>query len=691
MRGDTFESGLRRFVFTLAALGLLVFVGIGGFIALSAAELERLSAVEMPAVRANTRVPLAVQGADRALMAYGLTGDVEALQRYQAARQRSVEGQARLHLLLRDAPPQVRALLGQQERALADWWSYADARLRALEQGKAVGQGGGQPLVEQVRAANTELDSRLRQRSDAAHRALQEKLRLTLAALAVALVAALVATYVLGYPMVRSMTRPLADLQAVVRGNRRTSAALADPSVGPLEVRSLAEDFNELTAAHRQLRQEQARVLRMQHVALEVAEVAGSRLDTGELVGRVCLKVQQALAADRVRIHVVDRRDGIAHLEDRHRPGLQALPRAPHDLRSRVPAFAADLGAERRIIVAPEFPGEQFQDDDLMQALHRYSGARALLLAPISAADEALGFLTVYMHDGPREWNRQEVEMVRQACFYLGQAIMEGRFTALREREVRRLSRLDEEKNDFLGTVSHELRTPLASIAGYLELLQDGDLGPVSTSQEGALAVVSRNAGRLRDLIEDLLMLNRVQSAGLESSKDRVPVNHLVGAAVEVLRPHADEREVALDVPEAPGDLCVRGDRAQLERALMNLGANAVKFSPRGGRVQILALAHGDMVGISVSDEGIGIPAADLDRLSERFFRASNATEQSIPGTGLGLAIVREVVEAHDGDMQVFSEEDKGTTMRLLLPRWRDRASGETLPGLTLEGGSDGD
>ena len=117
-----------------------------------------------------------------------------------------------------------------------------------------------------------------------------------------------------------------------------------------------------------------------------------------------------------------------------------------------------------------------------------------------------------------------------------------------------------------------------------------------------------------------------------------------------------------------PDDLVVRVDRGQVERALINLGSNAVKFTPEGGQVLLSAERSGDSTIISVHDTGIGIPAGDLARLSERFFRAGNATAAAIPGTGLGLAIVRAIVEGHGGELVIASVEGEGTTMQVVLP-----------------------
>ncbi|MGI8949933.1 MAG: ATP-binding protein [Ornithinimicrobium sp.] len=247
----------------------------------------------------------------------------------------------------------------------------------------------------------------------------------------------------------------------------------------------------------------------------------------------------------------------------------------------------------------------------------------------------------------------------------------------LGERElVAGLRDLDRQKSDFVATASHELRTPLTSISGYLEMLEDGDLGELSSRQHSAVAVLSRNVGRLRGLIEDLLILNRLDSGKGRAVHEEV---NLPRSAVEVipsLDPIAAKKGVELIGPgpcppqlgQAEADqrgeaLCVIGDRDQLERALTNVVGNAVKFTPAGRRVTISLGGDAARVEFVCEDSGIGIPETDMESLFTRFFRASNAVEQQVQGSGLGLSIVLAIVEG-------------GTRARWTSARWRARALG---------------
>jgi signal transduction histidine kinase len=218
-----------------------------------------------------------------------------------------------------------------------------------------------------------------------------------------------------------------------------------------------------------------------------------------------------------------------------------------------------------------------------------------------------------------------------------------------------------------MSTVSHELRTPLTSIAGYLEMLVDGEAGALSPGQRRMLAVMDRNTSRLRALIENLLVLSRIESGMLSTARQPIEFGWLVTSAVAAILPTATAAGVSIET-DVGAALTGRADPEQLDRVLMNLLSNAVKFTPRGGHVRVRAHRDDDDVVVVVSDTGMGIPEAEQRHLFDRFFRASNATEQAIPGTGLGLAIVRTIVIQHGGRITVESDEGRGTSVTVRVP-----------------------
>jgi signal transduction histidine kinase len=230
-----------------------------------------------------------------------------------------------------------------------------------------------------------------------------------------------------------------------------------------------------------------------------------------------------------------------------------------------------------------------------------------------------------------------------------------------------RLQALDHAKTDFMSTVSHELRTPLTSISGYLELLRDPETGVLTEAQERMLEVIARNARRLRELIEDILTLSRIETGEFRSETGMVDLAEVIERAIGIIGPAAVKASVGL-LCDVRGPLPTRGDGAQLDRVLNNLLSNAVKFTPADGTVTIRAERQGGQVTLAIADTGMGIPDGEQQALFARFFRATNAIRQAIPGTGLGLAIVHTIVDNHEGTIEVESSEGVGTTVTVRLP-----------------------
>ncbi len=237
--------------------------------------------------------------------------------------------------------------------------------------------------------------------------------------------------------------------------------------------------------------------------------------------------------------------------------------------------------------------------------------------------------------------------------------------------DVTELRRLEVVRRDFVANVSHELRTPLTAIKGYAETL----LGPPGDDRPTArrfLSVIDRHAERLGRLIDDLLTLSDLE---LGRTPLRLAAVDLVPVIDDVLAIFAERMklaELAVTTRVEPGTPQVLADADRLQQVLINLVDNAMKYSPAGGRIAISAGpgdgAHADMVEITVEDTGTGIPAEDLPRLTERFFRVEKARSRALGGTGLGLAIVKHIVQAHDGALGIDSTLGRGTTVRVLLP-----------------------
>ncbi|MDX6556398.1 MAG: hypothetical protein QOD86_2593 [Miltoncostaeaceae bacterium] len=233
-------------------------------------------------------------------------------------------------------------------------------------------------------------------------------------------------------------------------------------------------------------------------------------------------------------------------------------------------------------------------------------------------------------------------------------------------RDVTVERRMDRMKDEFVATASHELRTPLTSIIGYLEALREGDAGDLAPEQERFLEVIARNGDRLRHLVDDLLDVARAD-AGLALAMSEVDLGEVLAEASQAARPAAVERGIELSVVAESGAV-VTGDRRRLGQVVDNLVSNALKFTPPGGLVSVTVEADGDEVTCEVADTGVGIPAAEQERLFERFYRGSHASSDAVQGSGLGLAIVKMIVESHGGRIELSSEEGRGTRVRITLP-----------------------
>ena len=265
-------------------------------------------------------------------------------------------------------------------------------------------------------------------------------------------------------------------------------------------------------------------------------------------------------------------------------------------------------------------------------------------------------------------------EQLRVAIEKAEAAEAQQRLLLERERQVvERLTQLDHDKNDFVSSVSHELRTPVTSMLGYLEILEDGDAGPLNQEQARMLEVVGRNSRRLLSRIEDLLTVSGLEAGKVKLVRTSVSMPALVESAVAAMSPATTGRNLKLAVHVADDATVVMGDAEQLDRVLINLLGNAVKFTPDGGRISVTVTrardTHGhDTVDLTVGDTGVGIPEDEQPRVFERFFRSSNAQELAIAGTGLGLVIVKGIVELHGGTVTLRSEPGVGTEVTVSLP-----------------------
>jgi PAS domain S-box-containing protein len=225
-------------------------------------------------------------------------------------------------------------------------------------------------------------------------------------------------------------------------------------------------------------------------------------------------------------------------------------------------------------------------------------------------------------------------------------------------------------KNEFFALISHELRTPLTSMKGYIELIKDTQGKRLGAEGREYLGVIARNTSRLTGLLADLMLLTQVEAGTFVLECDQTSLVELTKRSVEDAAAAADEAGIRLAFSNGRKLGCW-GDGVRIGQVLDNLILNAIKFTPKGGQVDVRISKDGDNAVIEVEDDGPGIPKDESKYLFDRFYRASEARAKQVQGLGLGLAIVKAIVDAHGGKIGLVSEEGKGTRFTVELPRKR--------------------
>lgn len=237
---------------------------------------------------------------------------------------------------------------------------------------------------------------------------------------------------------------------------------------------------------------------------------------------------------------------------------------------------------------------------------------------------------------------------------------------ALAYHDVTDLMRAIRVKDEFVTSVSHELRTPLTAALAYLELLDE--TAEVSDEVRQQVAAARRNILRLSHLVADLLFATRADSGSPLIDPYRVDLVPVVSEALDAARLHAAGTGLRID-SDLPPSLVLAADGLRLRQVVDNLLANAIAYSPRGGRIHVSLVESGRETVLTVTDTGEGIDESDLRDVFTRFSRGANALQRNVPGAGLGLHIVRTIVEAHGGEVSIQSTRGEGTTARVVIPR----------------------
>jgi len=246
---------------------------------------------------------------------------------------------------------------------------------------------------------------------------------------------------------------------------------------------------------------------------------------------------------------------------------------------------------------------------------------------------------------------------------------------------VEKLKDLDKMKSNFLATVSHELRTPLTSVIGYSEMLIEGLAGALTSEQRDYVQIIMEKGDQLLQIITEVLDISKIEAGNIQLSCEWVQMPTLLQQISDAMMPHARSKEIALRYEVVANLPAVWADRAKTRQAILNLVANAIKFTPRGGRVELVAetsqIEHDSgsvvittrpAVLVRVVDSGIGVPLESRERIFEAFYQVDSSSTREYGGTGLGLSIVKNFVEAHGGKVWVEAGEGSGSVFLVQLP-----------------------
>jgi len=416
---------------------------------------------------------------------------------------------------------------------------------------------------------------------------------------------------------------------------------------------------------------------------------AGARLASSldyEQTLKAVTKLAVPTVADWCAVDIVDeggdvRRLAVAHvdpakvdlarsIQERYPEDAQSPYSVHQVLRTGAPTMMADI--PDALLVASA------RDPDHLRLL-REVGLRSYMCVPMIEGGRTVGVLT-FVTEAERRYSDADLRFAEQLAARAALAIANARAygearrlaqerSQLLEREqlarteLERASRL---KDEFLAVLSHELRTPLNAVLGYAQLLGSGALPPARAQH--AIAAIQRNAQAQTRLVESLLDLSRILAGKLELDLRPQNLASVIEAALEVVRSDAETKEIAFDMDGTGPSVFVRGDATRLQQVFWNLFSNAVKFTPRGGRVSIRWATHDGVAVVDVEDNGQGIPADFLPHVFDRF-KQGDAGRQSRAGLGLGLAVVREMVQAHGGTIVAESRgPHMGSTFRVTLP-----------------------
>jgi two-component system cell cycle sensor histidine kinase PleC len=410
-------------------------------------------------------------------------------------------------------------------------------------------------------------------------------------------------------------------------------------------------------------------------------EMRGSGAETheGEMFGGIMLDITDRKQAE----------DRVKAAERRLRSALEGFngPFALWDHRKRLlywnRAFATDFGLTDTlrpgmthetvtIARAGAVRAERTSSDDKSTRLIGLQGGRWLKLVERPSPDGGLITVGIDVTEniGNEEELRRQKERMRQTVLDLERS--EGRAGELARKlseEKARAENAANSKSAFLANMSHELRTPLNAINGFSEILASELYGPLGDARyKGYAQDILASGQHLLDMINDILDMAKIEAGKMTINPQPIDPVDPVDAAVRMIRRKASDKEIEVVLDVQPSLPEIDADHRAIRQMVLNLVSNAIKFTNAGGKITVAIHQYGPDIKVSVTDTGIGIPAADLPRLSKPFEQAAGAHDRNYEGTGLGLALTKSFAEMHGGELSISSIEGEGTTVSFTLP-----------------------
>jgi len=485
-----------------------------------------------------------------------------------------------------------------------------------------------------------------------------------------------------GMWFISRLVSPLEELEAGIQLLESGLLAEPIPVRSQDEIGRLTQTFNQMAQSLIARNEEIRGKNRKLSFFNEITRIINQSIDLHTILDKSLQKIIPLMHASAGWIHVFDP----------HRKQLNLLCHT--GLSDRMAGMLAHLEGPENIIIKTFMAGKPVMIRDVFRhwetsvnsSLERI---RDLLLVPLRSKKTVLGVLAV----GSRRkyfFHYQDLELVGRIGDELGIAVenamlyLELQLKIKELEEVNKdLQELDRFKNRILSNVSHELRTPITSIKTYVELFLSDKIGPLETLQKEKLRIVQRNINHLLNLINDLLTLARLQDQKNHlKHMEILYIQELVDAVVSDTVEMARGKGLQLARQGIQSPLMIRANRQKLQQVLHNLVSNAIKFTDAGAITLDIRLARGrtrsageeaqgpetDLVEISVSDTGIGIPKKDQEKIFQRFYQVDSSSTRKYVGTGLGLAIVKEILEAHDSEIHVESRLGAGSRFWFSLP-----------------------